>query len=209
MIRIVSCNIKNLLGKDAEGNFLRLGEKLKSLGADIYAIQGCDAAHATSLGKLLQADFNYTAMNTESAEKSGLATFSNLKKDQNFDVKIANLKENNYAQVTRFRVKNSVFDFVNLYAPKVYNKTYWKNFQNEYDFSDCVLSGSFNLEKDSESLQILKQKYSYLPEAILLKDDRLKTFTFIPKKSFKILNQESFGLKNASINILITTLDLW
>lgn len=217
MIKIVTWNIRHALGNDGLVNIERIGKKLKSLNADIYAIQEIDVNtnrcggvnQVEELERILGVKSIFTELCETDGGKFGLATFSKLKVETITDLKIANIKENNSAQMIRFSVKSAMFDFVNLHAPRVHKVTYWKNFHKDYDFSDCILCGDFNLNKDDEILSNLKENYSYINEMNTWDRGEVLDFTFIPKKSFKLLGQSVHPSEYSDHSILITTLDLW
>jgi len=217
MIKIVTWNIRHALGNDGLVDIDRIGKKLKSLNADIYAVQEIDiftersgeVNQVKALEKVLGTPSTFTQLCETDGGLFGLATFSRLKTEGVTHLKIANVKENNSAQMIRFRVKNSVFDFVNLHAPRVHKVTYWKNFHKNYDFSDCILCGDFNLNANDEILLNLKEKYTYINEEDTWDAGEVLDYTFIPKKSLKILSQTVEPSSYSDHNILITTLDLW
>ena len=84
MIKIVNWNIRHGRGLDNIVDIRRIGEKLKSLNADIYTLQEIDRGaersgyedQAEILSEILGCEFHFTHISRVPEGTYGLATFS-------------------------------------------------------------------------------------------------------------------------------------
>lgn len=217
MIKIISWNVRHGLGQDGIVDIKRVGEQLKSLNADIIALQEIDVNAKRSnrvnqpkvLAEILGYDYHFTPFTADGDKEYGLLTLSRLTMESKRDLNITDHKCNNTAQLITFAQRQAKFDFVNLHAPLQYNKKYWKNFYKDYDFTSCILCGDFNLmEKDSYILD-LKQKYQSLNEVPTFSQGVVYDYTFLPKTPYRMLSQTVIESDLSDHNILVTTFDLW
>lgn len=214
MIKIASWNIRHGLGMDNVVDIRRVGKTLKELNADIYTIQEIDNGSARSgyedqaaiLSEILECAYHFTPISNVPEGKYGIATFSSLKMRDQTDLFLCKNKENNTAQLSRFYVKQSVFDVVNLHAPWKHNVTYWKNFIDNFNLDHCILSGDFNLSSSSKLIHQFKEKYNWKNESSTFIDGNVYDYTFVP---YKVLSQEVIYTNQSDHYILVTTFDLW
>jgi len=214
MIKIVNWNIRHGRGLDNIVDIRRIGEKLKSLNADIYTIQEIDRGaersgyedQAEILSEILGCEFHFTHISRVPEGTYGLATFSKLKMSNKDGMLLSRNFENNSAQLTRFTIRQSVFDVVNLHAPWKNSTTYWKNFLGEYNLDECILTGDFNLTPSSTIIKNFRGKYNWKNEQFTTDNGKLIDHTFVP---FKILSQEVHKTNLSDHHILVTTFDLW
>ena len=123
MIKIVSWNVRHGLGQDGIVDIKRIGEKLKSLNADIIALQEIDVNSKRSkrvnqpkvLSEILGYDYHFTPFTETGSGEYGLLTLSRLPMARKTDLNIADLKCNNAAQLITFSQRQAKFDFVNLH----------------------------------------------------------------------------------------------
>lgn len=225
MIKIISWNVRHGLGQDGIVDIKRIGETLKSLNADIIALQEIDVNAKRSngvnqpkvLAEILGYDYHFTSFapfavtpfTSASDSGYGLLTLSKLPMVKKQDLIIADLKCNNTAQLITFAQRQARFDFVNLHAPFHHNKKYWKNFYKDYDFTACILCGDFNLLAEDPAILNLKQKYQSLNEASTFCRGDVWDYTFLPKTPYRMLSQTVIDSDLSDHNILVTTFDLW
>lgn len=214
MIKIVNWNIRHGLGMDGTVDIRRIGEELKTFDADIYTIQEIDRGaersgyedQAEILAEILGCEFHFTHISRVPEGTYGLATFSKLKMVNKDGMFLSRNVENNSAQLTRFHLKQSVFDVVNLHAPWKNNTTYWKTFLGEYNLDECILTGDFNLSPLSTIIKNFRSKYNWKNEQLTTANGKLIDHTFVP---FKVLSQEVHKTNLSDHHILVTTFDLW
>lgn len=219
MIKIISWNVRHGLGQDEIVDIERIGKKLKSLNADIIALQEIDVnAKRTNyvnqpkvLSEILGYDYHFTSFTTSpagGASNYGLLTLSRIPMVRKSDLLIADLKCNNTAQLITFAQRQARFDFVNLHAPWQHNKKYWKNFYKNYDFTACILCGDFNLLPEDPTILNLKQKYHSVNETSTWGSSKIYDYTFLPKP-YRMLSQTVTKSDLSDHNMLVTTFDLW
>jgi len=214
MIKIVSWNIRHGLGMDGVVDIRRVGETLKKLEADIYTIQEIDRGAARSgyedqaaiLSEILGCAHHFTHISSVPEGEYGIATFSPLRMSDHTDMFLCRNKENNTAQLSRFHIRQSVFDVVNLHAPWKHNTTYWKNLLEGFNLDQCILSGDFNLLPPSKLIHQFKEKYNWKNESATFIDGNTYDYTFVP---YKVLSQEVIHTDQSDHFILVTTFDLW
>jgi len=216
MIKIISWNVRHGLGQDEVIDIRRIGEILKSLNADIIALQEIDVNAKRSnrinqpevLAEILGYDYHFTPFTETGSGEYGLLTLSRLPMTRKTDLNIADLKCNNAAQLITFSQRQAKFDFVNLHAPWQYNKKYWKNFHKDYDFSECILCGDFNLLGENPAIIELKEKYQSLNETSTFCEGGVYDYTFLPK-TYRLLSQNVIESTFSDHDMLVTTFDLW
>jgi len=216
MIKIISWNVRHGLGQDEVIDIRRIGEILKSLNADIIALQEIDVNAKRSnrinqpevLAEILGYDYHFTPFTETGSGEYGLLTLSRLPMTRKTDLNIADLKCNNAAQLITFSQRQAKFDFVNLHAPWQYNKKYWKNFHKDYDFSECILCGDFNLLEENPAIIELKEKYQSLNETSTFCEGGVYDYTFLPK-TYRLLSQNVIESTFSDHDMLVTTFDLW
>lgn len=215
MIKIISWNVRHGLGQDEVVDIRRIGETLKSLNADIIALQEIDVNAKRSnrinqpevLAEILGYDYHFTPFTETGSGEYGLLTLSRLPMEKKRDLNIAELKCNNAAQLITFAQRQARFDLVNLHAPWQYNKKYWKNFHKDFDFTECILCGDFNLLSEESSIQELKEKYQSINETYT-HIGGIYDYTFLPKQ-YRMLSQTVIESDLSDHNMLVTTFDLW
>ena len=214
MVKIVNWNIRHGKGLDNLVDIQRIGKKLKTFKADIYTIQEVDRGALRSgyedqvevLASILDCNYHFTNISKVTEGTYGLATFSKIKMVNKDNMLLSKNLQNNSAQITRFHIKQSIFDVVNLHAPWKNTKTYWKNFLGEYNLDECVLTGDFNLLPLSSIIQNFRSKYEWANNKLTTTNGKLIDYTFVP---FKILSQEVHETTLSDHHILVTTFDLW
>lgn len=217
MIKIVSWNVRHGLGQDGIVDIKRIGEKLKSLNADIIALQEIDVNSKRSnrvnqpkvLSEILGYDYHFTPFTATGTSDYGLLTLSRLPMEKKRDLNIADLKCNNAAQLITFTQRQARFDLVNLHAPWQYNKKYWKNFYKDFDFTECILCGDFNLLDENPAIIELKEKYQSINESSTYCQGGIYDYTFLPKKPYRMLSQIVIDSDLSDHSMLVTTFDLW
>jgi hypothetical protein len=136
-----------------------------------------------------------------------------LKVMETQDIRLSAIKDNNTAQLIKVEHEGKTIDLINLHAPLVHNRTYWKNFCAEHLNSNAILCGDFNLGGNDKMLKQLKESYSYLNEEntyynYVEEDGQVLDYTFLPKNLYRLASQEVIKTEYSDHHILISNIEI-